>query len=64
MHSTKTLIPLALWHQAVHDNDTHILLLASKGRIVVYDANRNFLTPVCRNDAWELVAMEEESLLT
>ena len=64
MEPTKTLMPLDRWLQAVKANDTTILLLAGKDKIIVYDGLRNFLKPLFKEGQWSLASFEDDDLLT
>ena len=64
MESTKTLIPLDRWLQAVKAEETQILLLAKSDKIVVYDQNRNFMKPVCSDGEWKFEEFEEVDLVS
>jgi len=64
MQSTKTLIPLDRWLQAVRTDETQILLLAKSDKIVVYDHRRNFFKPICSNGEWKIEEFEEADLVS
>lgn len=64
MESTKTLVPLDRWLQAVKSDETQILLLAKSDKIVVYDQNRNFMKPVCCDGEWKFEEFEEVDLVS
>ena len=58
---TKTIIALSVWEKAVAKNELHLLHLAATGRLIVYDASRNFLKPVrCGENEWKLLTIEDE----
>ena len=59
---TKTIIPLSRWEQAIAKNEVHLLHLAETGRLIVYDASRNFLKPVRNSEnEWKLLTIEDEA---
>jgi hypothetical protein len=63
MESTKTLIPLDRWLQAVKSEETQILQLAKSDKIVVYDQSRHFMKPVCCEGEWKFEEMDDADLV-
>lgn len=64
MESTKTLMPLDRWLQAVKSEEAQILLLARSDKIVIYDHGRNFFKPICCNGEWTFEEFEEVDLVS
>jgi hypothetical protein len=64
MESTKTLMPLDRWLQAVKADETQILQLAKNDKIIVYDHNRNFMKPICCDGEWKFEEFGEVDLVT
>ena len=64
MQSTKTLIALAQWQQAILHNKETILRLAHAGRLAIYDDAKDFYFPVLDKGQWELERLEDENLIS
>jgi hypothetical protein len=64
MESTKTLIPLDRWLQAVKSEEAQILQLARSDKIIVYDQSRNFMKPICSEGEWKFEEFEEIDLVS